>query len=96
MVEKEIKSVIKNKPDLLKTQSTISPGVSITPVENMTLQTSYIMESSKHSVNAELIYNMTRQNSISLKYQYLMNRDKADKEADYDARIASIMVLSKF
>jgi len=100
---KEIESTSKNHPDFLKTQNTLSSGVSLKPLKDLTLQTSYIIESIqlpweilKHSMNGELIYFMARRSSLALKYQYIMNRGKINKENDYNARITSFMMSSKF
>lgn len=107
---KELGSAAKNAPDLLETTSTISLGASVNPLKNLLVNTNYILRSSQrdgsdsvdevnalmHNVNIEFAYNLTRESSVSLKYQYVRHEDKINSELSHHANITSVIVSTKF
>jgi len=115
---RELESIIKSEPELLKTLSTLSLGTSITPIKKLLIRASYILQLSRRdgqatlrstqgqawgkihnttqNINIDFTYNLARENSLTLKYQYINHRDKVNTASDYQANITSVLFSAKF
>jgi len=107
---RELESLIKSEPELVKTFSTVSFGTSIAPIEDLLIRASYILKLTRRdkgvdlgevhrvtqSINMEFTYNLARESSLTIRYQYIDYRDKFDKKSDYHANITSILVSTRF
>ena len=107
---RELESIIKSEPELLKTLSTISFGTSITPIKKLLIRASYILQLTRRgehatwgkihnttqNINIDLTYNLARESSLTLKYQYINHRDKVNTASDYQANITSVLFSTKF
>ncbi len=107
---REIESIIKKEPELLKTFTTASLGTSISLINNWTINLSYILESTqrdkgmeleevnemRHSGAIDIIYKFDQNNRVYLRFQHIRFQDKFDKDLDYHANITSILAESKF
>jgi len=107
---RELESIIKSEPELLKTLSTISFGTSITPIKKLLIRASYILQLTRRdgqaswgkihnttqNINIDFTYNLARESSLTLKYQYINHRDKVNTASDYQANITSVLFSTKF
>lgn len=107
---KELESSVENAPELLKTDSIISLGTSITIIKGLLLNVSYIFESFQregnkdvekldklmNNINVELIHNFSKDADLSIKYQYVKNDDKVKEELSHHANIISVMMSASF
>ncbi|MBM3234886.1 hypothetical protein FJZ31_01175 [Candidatus Poribacteria bacterium] len=106
----ELESIIKSEPELKKRFSTVSLGTSITPIKHFSIRASYILQSSRRdehsgwgkvdnatrSINIDFTYNVARESSLNVKYQYINHRDKVNMESDYQANITSVLFSTRF
>ena len=107
---KELESTIRNAPELLKTNSILSIGTSISLMKGLLVRPCYILESSQrkenmdvekldklmNSFNIELAYNLAQDSSLSLKYQRVNHKDMVNQELNHHANILSILVSTRF
>ncbi|MFQ6042418.1 MAG: hypothetical protein ACE5PV_16300, partial [Candidatus Poribacteria bacterium] len=107
---RELESIIKSEPELLKTLSTVSFGTSITPIKNWFIRASYILQLTRRdehttwskvhnttqNINLDFTYNLAHESSLTFKYQYINHRDKVNIKSDYQANITSVLVSTKF
>ena len=107
---KELESSVENAPELLKTDSIISIGTSINLIKGLLLNIGYIFESSQreekvdieklrklmNNVNIELAHSFNKNNSLSIKYQYVKNDDKVKEELSHHANIISVLMSASF
>lgn len=107
---KELESSVENLPELLKTDSIISVGTSINLTKGSLLNVGYIFKSSQregsedverlkklmNNVNIELIHSFSKNNSLSIKYQYVKNDDKIKEELSHHANIISVLMSASF
>lgn len=107
---KEIESTARNAPELLKTDSIISVGATISPIKGLLIRPGYILESTgrkeseniekldklMYNINVELVYNLARDSNISLKYQRVNHKDMVKEGKDHHANITSVLVSTSF
>ena len=107
---RELEPIIKSEPELLKTLSTVSFGTSITPIKKFLIRASYILQLTRRngqatwgnindtteSINIDFTYDLARENSLTLKYQYINHRDEVNTGLNYQANITSILISTKF
>jgi predicted porin len=107
---RELESIIKSEPELLKTLSTVSLGTSITPIKIFSIRASYIIQLTRRdehaswskvhnttqNINVDFTYNLAHESNLTFKYQYINYRDKVNTKSDYQANIISLLVATKF
>ena len=107
---RELESTVKDVPDLLRSSSTASFGITARIFRDLRIQTSYILKSSQRdggadtdavdalmrNVNVEFTYDLSHESNVSIKYQYVRHRDKINSEFDHHANITSVLVSTKF
>jgi len=48
------------------------------------------------NINIDFTYNLARENSLTLKYQYINHRDEVNTRFNYQANITSVLIATKF
>ena len=107
---RELESIIKSEPELLKILSTVSFGTSIILIKNSLIRASYILQLTRrderpnwgkvdnamHNINVDFTYNVAHESSLTFKYQYINHQDKVNTGFDYEANITSVLVSTQF
>lgn len=90
--------------------TSLSAGVSVVPVEDLTVRASWLSEIQERDAGADLTeldartdaatlqssYELVRNNFLDLKYQFIQYTDEIDSEQDYDAHILSAEMNIQF
>ncbi|MBM3212887.1 hypothetical protein FJZ33_11750 [Candidatus Poribacteria bacterium] len=107
---KELESTVRDAPELLKTNSIISLGTSISLLKGLLIRPGYILQSTQrkgnhnvreldkltHNINLELSYNLAQSNNLSFKYQHVRHKDMVKEELNHHANITSVLVSASF
>jgi hypothetical protein len=107
---KELESTARNAPELLKTNSIISMGTSISPMKGFLISPVYILQSTQrigneniekldklvHNINLELSYRLAQSSSLSLKYQHVRHKDMVNEKLNQNANIISVLASTSF